>query len=69
METVGELSSASRDLALHRFRLLEPHLEHDCSFQNYLAKCFRVIWRKIFRMQELSGMSEAARELRCRVLG
>lgn len=29
MQTVGELSSASRDLALHRFRLLEPHLEHD----------------------------------------
>jgi hypothetical protein len=24
MQTVGELSSASRDLALHRFRLLEP---------------------------------------------
>jgi hypothetical protein len=29
MQTVGELSSASRDLALRRFRLLEPHLEHD----------------------------------------
>jgi hypothetical protein len=28
MRTVGELSSASRDLALHRFRLLESHLEH-----------------------------------------
>lgn len=29
MQTVGELSPASRDLALHRFRLLEPHLEHE----------------------------------------
>jgi putative transposase len=26
---VGELSSANRHLALYRFRLLEPHLQHD----------------------------------------
>jgi len=29
MQTVGKLSPGSRDLALQRFRLLEPHLEHD----------------------------------------
>jgi transposase len=45
---VGELSPASRDLALRRFRLLEPHLEHDRSLRVIAAEAgipFRTVQR------------------------
>src|ERR1700677_4651716 len=48
MQTVGELSPASRDLALRRFRLLEPHLEHDRSLRVIAAEAgipFRTVQR------------------------
>jgi putative transposase len=48
MQTIGELSPTSRDLALRRFRLLEPHLEHDRSLRVIAAEAgipFRTLQR------------------------
>jgi putative transposase len=66
MQTVGELSSASRDLALHRFRLLEPHLEHDRSLRVIAAEAgvpFRTVQRWAAQYRRF-GLVALARKMR-----
>ena len=66
MQTVGELSSASRDLALQRFRLLEPHLEHDRPLRVIAAEAgvpFRTVQRWAAQYRRF-GLVALARKMR-----
>ena len=66
MQTVGELSSASRDLALQRFRLLEPHLEHDRPLRAIAAEAgvpFRTVQRWAAQYRRF-GLVALARKMR-----
>ena len=66
MQTVGELSSASRDLALQRFRLLEPHLEHDRPLRVIAAEAgvpFRTVQRWACQYRRF-GLVALARKMR-----
>jgi putative transposase len=66
MQRVGELSSASRDLALRRFRLLEPHLEHDRPLRVIAAEAgipFRTVQRWVAQYRKF-GLAALARKMR-----
>jgi putative transposase len=66
MQTVGELSSARRDLALRRFRLLEPHLEHGRPLRVIAAEAgipFRAVQRWAAQYRKF-GLVALARKMR-----
>jgi putative transposase len=66
MQTVGELSPASRDLALRRFRLLEPHLQHDRPLRviaSEVAISFRTLQRWVTQYRRF-GLVALARKMR-----